>query len=228
LANFDTLVAMLETTVLFDALENGGDKQAAIAMSAYMRNQFAFLGIATPKRKALCRDFLKSAKKEPNANWDFINLCWQKPYREFQYIAVDYLSLFKEKLNAEDMRKIKNIAVDKSWWDTIDGLDRVAGAIALRDPTANDILLTWSIDDNFWLRRIAIDHQLDRKDKTNVRLLEQIIINNFWQKEFFINKAIGWSLREYSKTNPTWVRAFIKKHGDKMSNLSVREASKYI
>jgi 3-methyladenine DNA glycosylase AlkD len=84
------------------------------------------------------------------------------------------------------------------------------------------------VDENIWLRRIAIDHQLARKDKTDTALLEQIIVNNLGQREFFINKAIGWSLREYSKTNPDWVRGFIEQHKDGLSPLSVREGSKYL
>jgi 3-methyladenine DNA glycosylase AlkD len=89
-------------------------------------------------------------------------------------------------------------------------------------------MLAWSTDEDFWLRRIAIDHQLCRKDKTNTELLEQILINNFGSSEFFINKAIGWSLRDYSKTNPQWVKTFIEKYKDKMNKLSIKEASKYI
>lgn len=98
----------------------------------------------------------------------------------------------------------------------------------MRDKKVNEILLNWSLDENIWLRRIAIDHQLLRKEKTNTKLLEQIIINNLNRQEFFINKAIGWSLRDYSKTNPKWVKEFIKKYKDSMSNLSISEASKYI
>lgn len=107
-------------------------------------------------------------------------------------------------------------------------MDRIVGDIALRDNRVNDILLNWSLDKNIWLRRIAIDHQLLRKEKTNTKLLEQIIINNLNRQEFFINKAIGWSLRDYSKTNPKWVKEFVKKYKDSMSNLSIKEASKYI
>ena len=100
--------------------------------------------------------------------------------------------------------------------------------IALRDESVNNILLEWSLSDNIWLRRIAIDHQLLRKDKTNTELLEKIIINNLNNKEFFINKAIGWSLRDYSKTNPDWVRDFIERHKKNLATLSIKAASKYI
>lgn len=92
----------------------------------------------------------------------------------------------------------------------------------------NDLMLEWSKDEDFWLRRIAIDHQLCRKDKTNTELLEKIIVNNFGSDEFFINKAIGWGLRDYSKINPEYVRAFINKYRDQMASLSIKEASKYL
>ena len=89
-------------------------------------------------------------------------------------------------------------------------------------------MLTWSVDDDLWLRRIAIDHQLLRKDQTDTALLEEIIVANLGQQEFFINKAIGWALRDYSKTDPGWVRAFIERHRDGLAPLSVREAGKYL
>ena len=88
-------------------------------------------------------------------------------------------------------------------------------------------MLEWSTDEDFWVRRIAIDHQLCRKERTNTELLEKILVNNFGSSEFFINKAIGWSLRDYSKTNQDWVRNFVETHKDKMDKLSIREASKY-
>jgi 3-methyladenine DNA glycosylase AlkD len=110
----------------------------------------------------------------------------------------------------------------------IDGLDRVIGSIAFTDSRVNDLMLKWSTDDDFWIRRVAIDHQIGRKDKTNASLLEAILVNNFGSHEFFINKAIGWSLRDYSKTNPHWVSEFIETYSSRMASLSIREASKYL
>jgi 3-methyladenine DNA glycosylase AlkD len=141
---------------------------------------------------------------------------------------VEYLAKLKAALTARDIPNIRKIVVQKSWWDTIDALDKIVGDIALRYPEVNATILKWSLDDNIWLRRIAIDHQMLRKDKTDIALLEQIIVNNLGQTEFFINKAIGWILREYSKTNPVWVRGFIKRYKGEMASLSVKEASKYI
>jgi Predicted DNA alkylation repair enzyme len=89
-------------------------------------------------------------------------------------------------------------------------------------------MLKWSTDENIWVRRVSIDFQLQYKEKTNQKLFEQIIVNNFGTDEFFINKAIGWSLREYSKTDKKWVKDFINKHKAQLHKLSIKEASKYL
>ena len=213
---------------LFDLIQENADAEKAKPMCAYMRNQFPFLGIPTPLRKKLCKDFFKAEKAKGGVCWEFVRECWKQSAREFQYVAMDYLTLVKSRFGPADVNKIKSLALQKSWWDTIDGLDKIVGDIALRHPAVNDTLLQWSMDDNFWLRRIAIDHQLGRKDKTNTTLLAQIILNNLNQTEFFINKAIGWSLREYSKTDQKWVRDFVEKHRKDLVPLSIKEASKYI
>ena len=212
---------------IFETLRWAANPEKAAGMSAYMRDQFPFLGISTPERRKLSRDCFKNMDKRA-VDWDFIFKCWAQPEREFQYLAVDYLSRMKALLTAADIPALRGLAVQKSWWDTVDSLDVVIGDIALRCPEAKEILLAWSTDDNFWLRRIAIDHQLMHKEKTDPVLLEQIIVNNLGQNEFFINKAIGWSLRQYSKTDPAWVCNFLERYRSRMAPLSIREASKYI
>jgi 3-methyladenine DNA glycosylase AlkD len=161
-------------------------------------------------------------------DWEFLDKCYQSDYREFQYLVMDYLASMQKYLRYEDIPKIKNYAKTKQWWDTIDGLDRIIGNIGLADSRVDDLMMEWSEDKDFWIRRIAIDHQLLRKEKTNTDLLSKIICNNFGSDEFFINKAIGWSLREYSKCNPKWVKDFVEKHKDRMTKLSIREATKYV
>jgi 3-methyladenine DNA glycosylase AlkD len=212
---------------IFAIYKAAADPEKARPMSAYMRDQFPFLGIPKPERKELSRGFFKTMDKTA-VDWAFVFKCWEQPEREFQYLALEYLAKLKPALTARDIPHIREIAVQKSWWDTIDVLDKIAGDIALRYPEVNAIMLRWSCDENIWLRRIAIDHQMLRKGKTDAALLEQILVNNLGQREFFINKAIGWILRDYSKTNPAWVRGFIKRHKNEMAPLSIREASKYI
>ena len=208
--------------------EENEDRENAVKMAKYMRNQFAFYGIPTPKRKKLYRDILKDEKKRKTVDWDFLDQCYEDEHREFQYLVSDYLIALSSVLTYEDIPKIRKYIKEKQWWDTIDFLDQVIGDIGLRDARVDGLMLEWSEDEDFWVRRIAIDHQLLRKEKTNTALLEKIIVNNLGSREFFMNKAIGWSLRDYSKTDPEWVRDFIRRYGDRMDKLSVREAGKYM
>ena len=208
--------------------EESADRENAVKMAKYMRNLFSFYGIPTPRRKKLYRDILKEEKKRKTVDWKFLNQCYMDEHREFQYLAADYLIALNDFLVYDDIPKIRKYVKEKQWWDTIDCLDRVIGDIGLRDKRVDELMLEWSTDEDFWVRRIAIDHQLLRKEKTNTALLEKIIVNNLGSDEFFINKAIGWSLRDYSKTDPEWVRVFLDKYGDRMDKLSVREAGKYI
>ena len=147
-------------------------------------------------------------------------------YREFQYFVCDYLKALQKFLVFDDIDKIRPFIETKQWWDTIDSLDTVIGNI--NDSRVNDLMLKWSVSDDIWFRRIAINHQRGRKDKTDTVLLEKILINNLNNNEFFINKSIGWALRDYSKTNTDWVKNFITKHKSGLSTLSIREASKYL
>lgn len=218
----------MDAAQLFQLFEENRNEERARQMSAYMRNLFPFLGIQTPKRRELSREFLKEARKKQAVDWEFVKRCWAKEEREYQYLALDYLKRMEKWLTARDTVKLKELALDKSWWDTVDVIDNLIGNIALNHPKINEKLLEWSVADNIWLRRIAINHQRGRKEKTDTQLLEKVIVNNLGQTEFFIQKAIGWALREYSKTDPEWVRRFIKKHEGKMAPLSIREASKYL
>ena len=204
------------------------DAENAVKMAAYMRDLFPFYGLPTPKRKAVYKDFLKAGKNKKQIDWELLDKCYADEYREFQYFVIDYLITMQDVLAFDDVPHIKNYIKTKQWWDTIDGLDRIVGNIAFTDARINDLMLAWSTDEDFWVRRVAIDHQLCRKEKTNAELLEKIIVNNLGSSEFFINKAIGWSLRDYSKTNPDWVSNFVENYRDKMDKLSLREASKYL
>ena len=213
---------------LYEEMIQHKNEEQAQKMSKYMLNKFEYIGIKTPERRKIFKNFFKEYKNEEKIDWEFVNKCWENKYREFQYVAADYLKNMKDKLTIDDIPKFKQLILKKSWWDTIDNLDMTIGALALKDSNVNKILLEWSLDENIWLRRIAIDHQLLRKEKTDTELLEKILKNNLGQAEFFINKAIGWALRDYSKTNPNWVKNFIEKNREKMAKLSIREASKYL
>lgn len=208
-------------------IENS-DPELARQMESYMRNKFKFYGLKTPERRKSYHDLIKLEKANKKIYWKFLDQAWVDEHREAQYFVCDYLIALEKYLKFEDIDHIFNYVKSKQWWDTIDSLIKPIGNIGLRDDRVSDLMLVWSKDDDFWVRRVAIEHQLLRKDKMNVELLNAILENNLGNSEFFINKAIGWALRDYSKTNPDWVKNFISKHHTEMATLSIKEGSKYL
>lgn len=204
------------------------DPVKAEAMAKYMKNLFPFLGITRPDRNQLQKEFIKGARKTGQVDWDFVNQSWKLPEREYQYLIMDYLIALKKNLQKEDLARIQDLIMQKSWWDTVDAIaDKLVGELCSRYPELiDDYIVKWAESDNIWLIRSAILFQLHYKDRTNTALLASILIKNSGTKEFFINKAIGWALREYSKSDPEWVRAFIE--NNPLHSLSVREGSKYL
>ena len=210
-----------------EILEANGDKAQAEKMAAYMQNRFEFAGIPKPNLKELIKPFLKETAKEP-LDWDLVSELWGCKYREAQYIALEYLQKHRKQIVPANIDSLKKCVVEKSWWETVDTLDAFIGDIVRQDSVLIQTMLDWAVSDNIWLRRIAIDFQQEYKESTDTDILEKIIALNLGSNEFFINKAIGWSLRDYSKVNPEWVTRFIEKYGRNMASLSVKEASKYL
>ena len=213
---------------LITDFEENRNELLAESMSKYMQDKFRFLGVRGATRTEIYKKYFPDARKTKTIDWDFVESCWNKEEREFQYVVVYYLKAMKKFLKREDISKLKYLIVTKSWWDTVDLLAKVVGSLIIRIEGYDQIMLEWSKDSNIWLRRVAILYQLSLKDKVDEIILDKILVNNLGDNEFFINKAVGWALRDYSKFNPEWVREFIKKNKDNMANLSIREASKYI
>lgn len=217
-----------ELITLFRENKND-DKQKQ--MEQYMRNQFQFLGLQATERRNLTNDFIKTKRaeaKESGINWEMVFLLWHLPEREFQLTALDYLKQVEPYFILDDLSALRQLVLTKSWWDTVDILAKNIGSLVQKEPQLMDEMKAWSAEDNFWLRRISILHQLSFKTETNTKLLEEVILTNTHDDEFFIRKAIGWALRDYAKTDESWVREFVAQHQDELSNLSVREATKHI
>ncbi len=212
---------------IFIEVEKIKDEEQSRKMGAYMKNKFYFLGIPKPLLDRIIKPFLKESRNY-EFDWQFVQKCWEKDYREAQYIGIAYLEQNRKYLIDRDLDKLKNLIINKSWWETVDSIDSLVGEIVLKYPSLELEMISWSLSENIWLRRVAIDYQQRFKEKTNKELLEKLIVNNLNNGEFFINKAIGWSLREYSKIDITWVKEFIQKYKDGLSNLSIKEASKYL
>ncbi|WP_230203612.1 DNA alkylation repair protein [Bacillus massiliigorillae] len=211
---------------IFGIYMTNENEEKAKKMSAYMKDHFLFLGIQKPERTKISKEFLKEKKKECEIDWEFVLACYDRLEREFHYLAIDYLIGNKAKLRDDDIHTIEGLIKRHSWWDSTDTLNNLIAYLCERNPKLKEIIRIWMDCDNIWLRRVSILFQLKYKAKTDTEFLKIAIVHNLNSDEFFINKAIGWALREYSKTNQEWVRAFINEHS--LSPLSVREASKYL
>ncbi len=216
-----------EQEALIAAFYANRNEEKAVFMARYMKELFPFLGIGKPERAALQRAYLARAKKAP-VDREFVARLWALPEREFQYLATDYLMAAKQGLQAGDIDMLAGLVTAKPWWDTVDALaaNVIGHLCAKHKKLVNDYIIPWSAGENIWLARAAILFQLKYKEKTDTDVLGLVIGNTCGTKEFFLNKAIGWALREYSKTDPGWVRAFIGSR--RLHPLSVREGSKYV
>ncbi len=198
-------------------------------MAKYMRNKFLYLGLKTPERKLLNKQFFKEHGYPDKKDFEKIILdLWELPQREYQYIALDILEKFIKKLEKNDIALLEKLIIQKSWWDTVDYLaTRIIGEYFKKYPE-NIILYTsrWIDSENIWLQRTAILFQLKYKKETDKELLFRYINKCSDTKEFFINKAIGWALREYVRTDKAWVVDFVQ--NSRLSNLSIREALKHV
>lgn len=215
---------------LVDAFEGARDPARAEPMRRYMRDQFEFLGIPTPVRRALQRPiFATSSALTQDGLLDTARTLWCRDEREYQYAACDLLIRFVRRLDATAMPTVEELITSKSWWDTVDALaSRVAGPLVLRDRSLDALMDRWIISDDLWLARTAILHQLRWKEATDEARLFGMCLCRAADGDFFIRKAIGWALREYAKTSPDAVRTFVHEHADALSQLSRDEAMKHV
>jgi len=209
--------------------EQNADPAQAAPMKKYMRDQFEYLGIKTPKNVALQKEFFEEHDFPPLSELEpVLHDLWSLPQREFQYVAVGLLGRFNKQIPAKFIKTIEYMIITKSWWDTVDSLaGAIVGVHFQRFPEIREkYLAKWRASDNFWLRRTTILFQLNYKKETDFGLLCEIIRENLDSKEFFINKAIGWSLRQYARVDPKSVTKFVK--STPLHPLSRREALKHL
>ena len=214
------------------ALRALADAQQAQPMRAYMQDQFAFLGIhATPRRQAL-RALPGLKDWTAPALLALAEALWALPEREFQYAAVDLLAKYHRQLDLQSLPSLIALLQRKSWWDSVDALAGVVGDILLQARQQGhdgqhtmDSCLGHS---NLWVRRVAMLHQLGWKEQTDESRLLPYALRLASEPDFFIRKAIGWALRDYARTRPEVIRAFLAQHGQVFSGLTRREAGKHL
>lgn len=214
---------------LKELFEQNADPSQAAPMRKYMRDQFEYLGIKTPQSAALQKQFYANYGLPEIAELDAIlRDLWSLPQREFQYVGLGLLDKLEKKLSAKFIKTIEYLIVTKSWWDTVDAIaGHTVGTHFHRFSEVREKYLPkWRASKDLWLRRTAILFQLNYKRETDFDLLCDIIRENLDSEEFFINKAIGWSLRQYARVDPNAVSKFV--NSTPLHPLSRREAMKHL
>ena len=205
------------------------DPETALGQKAYMRNKFEFYGIKSSERRELLKSFLKKESLPPKEDLgEKVQRLWEMSEREYQYFAQELFFKYKKKLQAEDMICLEYMITHRSWWDTDDFIAvKLVGEYFKWFPEGRgDYTRKWIASGNIWLQRTAILFQLKYKEKTDTALLASTIYALLNSREFFINKAIGWVLREYSKTDPKWVVDLVE--NTELNRLSRMEALRLV
>ena len=208
----------------FYALENA---ENAHWMRQYMRNKYLFIGIKKPEQALVFKDIYKKYGK--TEDWyEVSSELFAMPEREFQYVAMEYLLKAKKSWDSRVPLLVHRWVDENSWWDVVDVLGpKVLGMYFQRFPQElSEWIPIWMKSNNFWHQRLCILYQLAYKKQTDLTRLSTIILSLNTSKEFFIQKAIGWSLRQYARTDPEWVLNFVDHHP--FMPLSKREALKHL
>ena len=215
--------------VLTTEFERHANEKIAEGQKAYMKNHFEFYGIKAPVRREIQKPFLiKKHLPSKNELWVLVKKLWSKPEREYQMFGQELVSKYCKEFQQKDIELLEYMVTNKSWWDTVDFIAThlMGEYFKLYPKLRKKKTKEWLASGNLWLQRSALLFQLNYKEKTDTDLLESIIKPLLGSKEFFINKAIGWVLRHYSRTNPTWVVRFVKRTA--LHNLSKKEALRLI
>jgi len=209
--------------------EANADSKIAAEQKAYLRDQFLFYGIKTPVRRTIQRPFLVKEYLPPKEDLEgLIKALWKRPQREYHYFAQELAQKYLKKMEKEDILLFEFMVQHNSWWDTVDAIaTKLIGPYFKKFPEQRDpVTKKWLSSENIWLQRCCLLFQLLWKEELDTVFLEHTINSLLGSKEFFINKAIGWVLRQYSRTDADWVIDFVER--TTLEPLSKREALKLI
>ena len=224
----EIVIVMNFISSLEKAFTEKSNVENAVAMSKYMKNNFPFFGIKTEERRKIFKTIWDENKKEVSDNSrEIALLLYSKQERELHYCALEILiKKLKNNYIKDDIQLIKKLIITNSWWDSVDVIAKfILGDYLLKFSLETDTVINrFSNSENIWLNRSAILFQLGYKEKTNFDLLKSVCEKHKSSTEFFIQKAIGWALREYAKTNPEAVKNFVSVSN--LKKLSEKEALK--
>lgn len=212
-------------------LEACADSKKAVEMAAYMKTSMPFYGVQKPQRLPIIRQFKEQyAASDFDSYRDSVLCLWRRPHREEKYLAINYAEAFPEFISSEALSLYEQLIREGAWWDFVDpvAINLVGEAYLQERRKLKPEIEKWSTDDDLWMRRASIICQLHHKDDTDEKQLYKLCSRLSHEKEFFIQKAIGWALREHAKTAPESVAAYLKENAGRLAPLSFREASKHL
>lgn len=216
-------------TTLESEFKKNANAQIAADQKAYMRGQFEYYGLKTPLRREVQKPFLVKGFLPPKSELEnIVKTLWRKPERDYHLFAQELVGKYTQQFTKEDIALFEFMVINNSWWDTVDFIAvKLMGAYFRMYPEQREVYTKqWIASGNIWLQRSALLFQLKYKQDLDTTLLANIINPLLGSKEFFINKAIGWVLRDYSRVDPDWVMDFASK--TKLEPLSRKEALRLI
>ena len=227
-------------TAVREALAGAGDPVRAAGQQAYMRSELPYRGLTSPELRALLRPVLSDPALAPGSReeWEAdVRALWDAAaYREDRYAALAVTG-HRAARGWQDPRTLelyRHLVESGAWWDLVDPLaaDRVGPILLHHRDAVTPTIRAWAVDDDLWLRRTAILSQLKHREATDVALLADVLDANLHGsrhgREFFVRKAVGWALRQYARTDPVWVRAYVDSRRSLLAGLSTREALKHL
>lgn len=206
------------------------DPQRAPQMAAYMKGVAPYLGISTQPRRAATRDWVRGFDPGSSAGALLAAAAAlvAEPEREFAYVAIDLVRRHERALPSTALTPLRDLALDRPWWDTVDAWSQILGRGGLRHPGWDPVIASWALDGRLWVRRIALVFQVGRRNAVDLDILFAACLANAADPDFFMRKGIGWGLRDAARTHPDAVRTFVAQHREVLSGLSIREATKHL
>jgi len=215
---------------LREEMKKAGDPVKAEGMQNYLKTGQPFYGVQAGPRRKIFRDASKRFEISSRDEYEELILdLWNGQYREDMYLALDAAEHYREYRDEKSWPLYENLMKSATNWDTLDWIcAKLISPLVTSNRHFEKKLILWSRAESFWVRRASLLAHLHHRERTNTRLLAGTILKLCREREFFIRKAIGWVLRDYSYTDPAWVQGFVEKHEGSLSGLSIREALKQI
>jgi len=210
-------------------LKKAANPAKAGPMAAYMKTDMPFYGVQRPARELIEREIRKRYEITTRRDYEAaVRALWKQPHREEKYLAIAVAGMFPDFIAPPSLKLYERLVRDGAWWDLVDGVavGLIGRVLRERRATTAPLMDEWIDDDDMWIRRTALISQIGHKKDTDHRRLFRYCLRRAGEKGFFIRKAVGWALREYSHAEPERVKAFLERHRDRLSPLSFREGAK--